>query len=50
MTPKDTQGDWRLLLRLIRIVREDAKALYAVLAMIPIGIGANLLQPYLQLP
>ena len=47
MKPQEKPADWRLLLRLIRIVREDAKALYAVLAMIPIGIGANLLQPYL---
>ena len=40
-------ADWRLLWRLIRIVKEDSRALYGVLALIPIGIGANLLQPYL---
>ena len=46
---KNTQGsaDWRLLLRLVKMVRSSSKMLLPVLTLIPIGIGLSVLQPYL---
>ena len=47
MSQRFSGNDWRLLKRLIRIVREESKYLWLVIALVPVGILASVLQPYL---
>ena len=47
MSQKFSGDDWRLLKRLIRIVREESNYLWLVIALVPVGILASILQPYL---